>query len=82
MSTINLRLPDSLHKQIRLLATQENVSSNQLITLAMAEKVSVLATADYLEARAQRGSRAKFEEALAKVATVPPDDYDVLPEVD
>jgi hypothetical protein len=82
MSTISLRLPDSLHKQIRLLAAQENVSINQLITLAVAEKISALATEDYLEARALRGSRAKFETAMAKVGQVPPEDYDVLPEVD
>jgi hypothetical protein len=80
MSTISLRLPDSLHKQIRLLAAQENVSINQLIMLAVAEKVSALATEDYLEARAQRGNRAKFEQAMAKVAQQPPDDYDLLPE--
>jgi hypothetical protein len=82
MSTISLRLPDSLHKQIRLLAAQENVSINQLITLAVAEKVSALATADYLGARAQRGNRAMFEQAMAKVGQVPPEGYDVLPEVD
>lgn len=38
MSTISLRLPDSLHKQVRKLAEKENVSINQLITLALAEK--------------------------------------------
>lgn len=38
MSTISLRLPDSLHKQVRKLAEQESVSINQLITLALAEK--------------------------------------------
>jgi predicted HicB family RNase H-like nuclease len=31
MSTISLRLPDSLHKQVRKLAEQESVSINQLI---------------------------------------------------
>jgi len=31
MSTISLRLPDSLHKQVRKLAEKEKVSINQLI---------------------------------------------------
>lgn len=79
MSTISLRLPDSLHKQVRQLAEKEQVSINQLITLALAEKLSALATEDYLETRAQRGDRAKFERAMAKVAKTPPEDYDSLP---
>jgi predicted HicB family RNase H-like nuclease len=39
MRTISLRLPDSLHDRVRKLAEQEGVSINQLITLALAEKL-------------------------------------------
>ena len=79
MSTISLRLPDSLHEQVRKLAEKESVSINQLITLAVAEKISALMTEEYLEARAKRGSRKKFERAMAKVPKVTPDEYDRLP---
>jgi uncharacterized membrane protein len=41
MSTISLRLPDSLHQTLRVLAAKEQVSINQLIALAVAEKVCV-----------------------------------------
>lgn len=52
---------------------------NQFITLALAEKVSALATESYLEQRAARGDRAKFEAAIARVADVePPDKRDEL----
>lgn len=68
MSTISLRLPESLHKQARVLAERENVSINQLIATALAEKMSALLTAEYLAARAARGKRAKFRKALARVA--------------
>jgi post-segregation antitoxin (ccd killing protein) len=78
MSTISLRLPDSLHKSARELAKKENISINQLVTLALAEKVSALATEDYLEERAKRGSKAKFDRAMAKVADVEPEEYDRL----
>ena len=78
MSTISLRLPDSLHKQVRHLAEKEQVSINQLITLALAEKLSALATEDYLELRARRGSRVKFERAIAKFSKAPPAEYDRL----
>jgi hypothetical protein len=80
MSTISLRLPDSLHKQVRKLAEKENVSINQLITVALAEKLSALMTEEYLEERAKRGSRKKFQRAMAKVPKVEPKDYDRLPE--
>jgi hypothetical protein len=38
------------------LAEKESVSINQLITLALAEKLSALMTEDYLEERAKRGN--------------------------
>ncbi|MDH4266616.1 MAG: toxin-antitoxin system HicB family antitoxin [Deltaproteobacteria bacterium] len=79
MSTISLRLPDSLHKQVRKLAERESVSINQLITLAPAEKLSALMTEEYLDERAKRGSRKKFERALAKVPKIAPEEYDRLP---
>ena len=79
MSTISLRLPESLHKQVRKLAEDEGTSINQFITLAVAEKLSALLTEDYLEERAKRGDRKKFERALAKVSKAMPEDQDRLP---
>ena len=74
MSTISLRLPESLHKRVRELAGQENVSINQFISTALAEKLSALMTADYLAERASRGKRSSFDRALMKVRDVAPDD--------
>ena len=34
MSKLTIRLPETLHKQIRKLATEEGISINQFITLA------------------------------------------------
>ncbi len=67
MSTISLRLPESLHKQARELANSEDISINQLVATALAEKMSALMTSDYLAARAARGSRRAFEHVLKKV---------------
>lgn len=72
MSAISLRLPNSLHKITRELAKEEGVSINQFITLALAEKVSAIATETYLEDRAKRGDKQKFLAAMSKVATVEP----------
>jgi hypothetical protein len=67
MSTISLRLPESLHRKVRELAQREGVSIKQFVTTALAEKMSALLTEEYLEERSRRGSRARFEEVLAKV---------------
>lgn len=71
MSSISLRLPESLHRQARELAERENISINQLIATALAEKMSALLTSEYLAERASRGRRAKFERVLGKVRDVP-----------
>lgn len=78
MSAINLRLPESLHEAVREIAQRENISINQFITIALAEKISALTTEEYLSERAKRGSREKFEAALAKVADVEPVEGDEL----
>ena len=72
MSTLSVRLPNSLHNTVRELAQRENTSINQFIALALAEKISALMTVDYLQARAAQGDRNKFERAMAKVADVEP----------
>ena len=57
MSALNLRLPESLHLQVRELAERDKVSINQFVTLAVAEKVAALRTLNYIEQRGQQGSR-------------------------
>jgi hypothetical protein len=78
MTTLSLRLPESLHKMARELAQEEGVSMNQLITLALSEKLSALATETYLEERAARGDHDKFLSAMSKVADVEPEAHDQL----
>ena len=80
MATLSVRLPDSIHRQLSELARQEGISINQLVNSAVAEKLSALMTADYLEARAKRGSREKFREVLSRVADIEPEDFDRFPE--
>ena len=78
MSTLHLTLPQSIHEQVEALAQQEGISINEFITLAVAEKLATLATADYLAERAKRGSREKLLAVLAKAPDVEPEDYDKL----
>ena len=78
MSTLSVRLPTSLHRQLRELAQKEGVSINQLITTAVAEKMAALLTVDYLQERAARGSRSRFDAVLRRVPSRRPDPEDQL----
>ena len=78
MSTISLRLPNSLHERVRELARSEGISINQFVATAVSEKMSALLTEEYLSKRAKRGSRTKFDRVLSKVRDVEPDDMDLL----
>ena len=78
MSTLSLRLPNSLHEQIRQLAKREGISINQFIASATAEKMTALLTEEYLSKRAQRASRKKFQAVLDKVPDVVPENYNKL----
>lgn len=78
MSTVSLRLPNSIHKRVKQLAQKDGVSINQFISVALTEKVSVMNAVDYLEKRAKRGSRKKFENVLNKVSNRAPEPFDIL----
>lgn len=78
MSAISLRLPASLHKKVRELAKKEGVSINQFVSTALAEKLSALLTAEYLEARGRRGDRKRFEKVLSRVKDRDPDPEDIV----
>jgi hypothetical protein len=76
MSALSLRIPRSLHEQIRQLAKRDGISINQFIASAAAEKMSALLTEEYIEARAKRASLKKFQKVLKKVPDSEPEDFD------
>ena len=79
MSTLSLRLPESLHKYLKTLAKQEGISINQFITTAVAEKMSAITTQEYLSQRAAQGNKKDFEVILAKVPdTLPREQADLI----
>ncbi len=78
MSALNLRLPDSIHNQLRKVAKQDNVSINQFISSAVSEKLSAFFTEDYLNKRAANANKKKFKSALSAIPDFPVDDVDKL----
>ena len=80
MSSLSLRLPDSLHQKIRELAEQDDISINQFIATAVAEKAAALLTVSYLEERGRRADPRLVDRILRRVPDVPPVPGDELPE--
>ena len=72
MSTMSLRLPDYLHKSAKQIARNEHISVNQLVSTALAEKISALATEEYLATLAAHGSREGFDRIMSRVKIRPP----------
>jgi hypothetical protein len=80
MSTLSIRLPNSIHQHAKRLAHDEGISVNQLVSSALAEKLSALDAERYLNERAERGNRVDIGSILAKVPAVEPEQNDRIPE--
>ncbi len=77
MSSLTVRLPRSTHDQLKQLAKQEEVSINQLVLTAVAEKISALRSARLFAGLIEPIGRKEFEAALAQVPDAEPDPWDV-----
>ena len=79
-SNFALRLQPSLLEETRKLAAQEGVAVNQLINVAVAEKLSALRTESYLRERAARADVREARKVLARAGRGnPPLPGDELP---
>lgn len=79
-SNFALRVPPTLLAEARKAAESEGVALNQLITLALAEKVSAMRTEEYFEERGRRADPARVNRILARVGKGnPPVAGDELP---
>lgn len=72
MSSLTVRIPESLHNGLRDVSKKEGVSINQFIALAVAEKISAIHTYDTINERKQRGKQSDILDVLAKVKSRPP----------
>lgn len=71
MTALTIRLPNSVHQKIKELAARDDVSVNQFIASAAAEKMASIMTLNYLKSEAANGSRSDFEQYLNLVPDVP-----------
>jgi predicted transcriptional regulator len=70
MSALTIRIPESLHQNLKALAEREGVSANQFITSAVAEKMASVFTPNYLKSEAAQAKRGDFEAFLEVVPNV------------
>lgn len=71
MSALTVRLPNSVHQKVKELAERDEISMNQFIASAVAEKMASVMTLDYLKAEAAKGKRKDFERYLRMVPDAP-----------
>ena len=75
---IALRLPNSLGSELKSFAKKEEISMNQFIATAVAEKMSAVKTYDYLQERSQKGSLKHLKNILNKVPDRKPEPADEI----
>src|SRR6266404_3426652 len=79
-SNFALRLQPSLMEEARKVAESEGVALNQLINVALAEKLSALRTEEYFQERTRRADRAETLRILGRSGKgKPPMEGDELP---
>jgi hypothetical protein len=65
-SNVALRLQTSLFEEAKRVAESEGVALNQLINVAVAEKISALRTEDYFRERAERANIPKAKQIIKR----------------
>jgi hypothetical protein len=76
MSTLSIRIPNSIHEVVKQISKEDNISINQFIASAITEKVTAMETEDYLLKRGSLGNREVFGKILQKVPQGEPDHFD------
>lgn len=80
ISNFALRLPPSLMEDVKAIAASDDVSVNQFIVQAVAERVAVLRDRGYLAQRAARAKPDAFKRILEIAGDDTPIPGDELPE--
>lgn len=76
MSSLSIRIPESLHETLKKISKKDRVSINQFIASAVAEKVTALETEEYIKVRGEKGNIDKFNIVLSKVKNIEAEEDD------
>jgi hypothetical protein len=78
MTTLEAQIPELLLQEVRELASQQNASVDQIVSVALAAQVSAWRTRESVASRGGRVNWQKVDEILARVPDVPPQGGDEL----
>jgi|GEM_PF-1768511 len=78
MTTINTKIPDSLFRQAKTIAENEEMTLDQFIALALASQVSSWNTGKSFAERAENGSWKKAKEILSQAPDITSESFDKL----
>ncbi len=76
MTTLEAQIPELLLQEVRELASHQNASVDQIVSVALAAQVSAWRTRESVASRAGRVNWQKVDDILARVPDVPPQDGD------
>jgi hypothetical protein len=72
MSTLEVKIPDLLLKQVNEVAAREKVSVDQIVSIALAAQVSASQARESISSRAKRVDWQKVDAILDRVPVNPP----------
>jgi hypothetical protein len=72
MSTLEVKIPDLLFKQVNEVAAKERVSVDQIVSIALAAQVSASQLRESISSRAKRADWRKVDDILDRVPGNPP----------
>jgi predicted transcriptional regulator len=72
MTSISIKLPDSLARKTREIAGRDGITVNQFVSTAVSEKLCGWITDEYIKQKAKKANKKKFLDALNQAPDAPP----------
>lgn len=78
MIDLKIQIPDSLYRQIEILATKEDLEIEELVSIALSAHVFARTPKKHIDKNQSGNSLEQFQQVLAKVPDVEPEGYKKL----
>lgn len=78
MKTVQTQIPDFLFERLKSLSVKENISIDQLVSMAVSAMIPMLTLEQSIQDRIKRGSWEHFQTVLDRVPSAEPEADDKL----
>lgn len=83
MSTLNIKIPESIRSRVEHFAREDGVSVDDYVAAVLSQRVAVADADSYVQSRAARGSADQLIHLLYKAPAVEPDRRDrIVPDIE